>query len=287
MKPEPGDNRIKVTRADVAAAARSVGIVPGDTVMFHSSLSSMGWVVGGPNAVIDGFLDAVGPGGTVAVPTLWLSRSEPERISEWDVNTSPSKVGLITEVFRKRPDSVRSNNPSHSVSAIGARAVELTRDHGIGPRICCFGDEAFARVSPWQKFYDWNAAYCFIGVDLTVNTMRHFMECLIVERLLAEAPPHKRDELADQVQRRTKDGVWPHHNSQLMEARLDKLGLMRYSKIGSATLRCVRAKPMVDTCIGILMAEPEEWFDAEFLQWMRQARPQPRREPPTKEQEDA
>ena len=271
MKPEPGDRRVKVTREHVAAAARGVGIVPGDTVMFHSSLSSMGWVVGGPDSVIEGFLDAVGARGTVAVPTLWLSRSDPEVIKEWDVNTSVSTVGLITEVFRKRPDSVRSDNPSHSVSAIGARALELTRDHGGGPRICCFGDQAFAKVSPWQKFYDWNAAYCFVGVDLTVNTMRHFMECLTVERVLAAAPADRRGALSGRLQRRTRDGVWPHHNSQLMEARLDELGLMRYGRIGSATLRCVRAKPMVDTCIAILMSEPERWFDGQFLQWLREA----------------
>jgi len=55
MQPEPGDKSLLVERSDVTAAAQSVGIVPGDTVMFHSSLSSMGTVVGGPNTVIDGF----------------------------------------------------------------------------------------------------------------------------------------------------------------------------------------------------------------------------------------
>ena len=58
MEPEPGDPSITVTRGDVTAGARAVGIVPGDTVMFHSSLSSMGAVEGGADAVIDGLLDA-------------------------------------------------------------------------------------------------------------------------------------------------------------------------------------------------------------------------------------
>ena len=70
MDPERGDRSVQVTREDVTCAAREVGVVPGDTLLFHSSLSSMGTVVGGPDAVIDGFLDAVGPEGTVAVPTL-------------------------------------------------------------------------------------------------------------------------------------------------------------------------------------------------------------------------
>ena len=70
MKPEIGDKGVHVTRGDVDAAARAMGIVAGDTVILHSSLSSMGTVGGGADAVIDGFLDAVGPAGTVAVPTL-------------------------------------------------------------------------------------------------------------------------------------------------------------------------------------------------------------------------
>ena len=134
MKPEPGDKSIQVTRADVTAGLRSVGIVPGDTVMFHSSLSSMGTVVGGPDTVIDGFLDAVGPTGTVAVPTLCNWKPEEQRLvfPRWDPRTTPSYVGIISETFRKRPEAVRSDHATHSVAAIGARAAELTADHGAG-----------------------------------------------------------------------------------------------------------------------------------------------------------
>jgi len=274
MKPEPGDRRIRVTRGDVAAAVRSVGVAGGDTVMFHSSLSSMGTVTGGPNTVIDGFLDAVGPTGTVAVPTLWLSRSQPWRLREWDVENSPSRVGLLTEVFRQRPDSVRSDNPTHSVSAIGARAVELTQHHGrSGLRLCIFGDRAFAAESPWQRFYDWNAAYCFIGVDFTVNTMGHFIQCLVVERALAEAPASKRDALGSRVSRWDRDGVWPTYNFQAMGERLSQVGLVRYGKIGSATLRCIRARDMVEGTLAVLEAERGEWYDEEFLAWLEETRP--------------
>jgi len=67
MQAETGDKCVLVTREDVARAARDVGVVEGDTLMFHSSMKSMGTVVGEPDTVIDGFLDAVGPTGTVAV----------------------------------------------------------------------------------------------------------------------------------------------------------------------------------------------------------------------------
>jgi aminoglycoside 3-N-acetyltransferase len=274
MRPETGDRSVQVHREDVAAAARSVGIVPGDTVMFHSSLSSMGAVVDGPDTVIDGFLDAVGAEGTVAVPTLWYHDADPPmNLEEFDIDNSPSYPGAITEHFRRRPDSVRSNNPTHSISAIGARAPELTRDHGkSGLRLCVFGDTAFAHASPWQRLYEWDAAYCFIGVDFTVNTMGHFVQCVLVERVLEQCEPGRRDSLAARVSRWQQPGVWPTHSFQAMGERLAEMGLVRFGRIGSATLRCIRARAMVDNALAILEAEPEAWFDDEFRAWLAEAR---------------
>lgn len=270
---EPGDRAIKVCRGDVAAACAEVGIVQGDVVMFHSSLSSMGSVVGGPNTVIDGFLDAVGPTGTLCAPTLWWHHTDPPlRIEDWDIDTSPSYPGLITETLRQRPDSVRSNNPTHSVSAIGARAVELTEGHGTGGlRPCVFGDAAFAHVSPWQRLLDWNAAYCFIGVDFTVNTMGHFCETEFAERVLNRCPAGRRPALEARLHRWEKPGVWPWHSFQAMGERLAAMGFVRFSRIGSATLRCIRTQDMVPNILAVLEAEPEQWFNQEFLAWLKDA----------------
>ena len=193
-------------------------------------------------------------------------------LDDWDVDNSPSNVGLITEVFRKRPGSIRSDNPTHSVSAIGAHAGELTHDHGkSGLRMCVFGDTAFAKESPWERLYQWNAAYCFVGVDFTVNTMGHCIECLVVERALSDVPADERAMLAERVRRWGKPGVWPWHNFKAMGDRLADKGLVRFGKIGSATLCCIRTRAMVDNALAILDAEPERWFSSEFLGWLYEA----------------
>lgn len=287
MDPEHGDKTIKVTADIVAEGARSVGIGPGDVMMFHSSLSSMGDVVGGPNTVIEGFLQAVGPEGTVACPTLWWNGTQD--LSEWDCDTSPSYPGIITETLRQRPDSIRSNNPTHSVSAIGKRAAELTADHGAwGERPCVFGDKAFSASSPWQKLYDWNAAYCFLGVDFTVNTMAHFCEVRFQEWALAQAPPERREALEARLWRfdtftkwwrRAAEGdpeapqlVWARFPFKDMGEYLAELGLVNFGKIGSATLRCIRAQVMVDTILQTLKDDPEKWFNHPgFLDWLHEA----------------
>jgi aminoglycoside N3'-acetyltransferase len=158
---QAGDPAVRVTREDVAAALRAIGVLPGDTVMFHSSLSSIGTVVGGPDAVIDGFLDAVGPTGTVVVPTLskWEPEQRPHVWELWDIKTTPTYCGIIPETFRKRPEAVRSNHYTHSVAAIGPRAREITAHHGEwGLRQSPWGPGAFAEASPWQRFMDWNVS---------------------------------------------------------------------------------------------------------------------------------
>ncbi len=276
----------EVTVADIAVGVRALGVEPGDIVMFHSSLKSMGHVVGGPNAVIDGFLEAVGPEGTVCVPTLWWNGKQD--LADWDCATSPSYPGLITETFRQRADSLRSNNPTHSVSAIGRCAAELTADHGQwGLRPCLFGDAAFAEASPWERLYQWDAHYCFLGVDFTYNTMGHHAQCLLVEWALAQAPADRRAALEGRISRwgtiveyyqeqragsgRKVEFVWPMFSFKAMGERLADLGLVRFSTIGSATLRGIRARVMVDTMLTLLKAEPQQWFTEPFLGWWREA----------------
>lgn len=278
MIPEVGDKNVVVTRADVTAALGRVGVEPGDTVLFHSSLSSMGRVEGGADAVIDGFLDAVGPTGTVAVPTLcnWRPGEEGQVFPRWDPARTPSYVGRITEVFRTRPGAVRSDHATHSVAALGARAAELTAGHGAaGPRPGPFGQWAFAHESPWERLYQWNAAYAFIGVTFRVCTMVHYVESRVVERVLDQVDPVDRPRLAQEVADWLRPGVWPSipiDSREWFEALLAARGEVRYDRIGSATLRCARTRTLVDRWLELIEAEPERWLSEPFLAWLKRAR---------------
>lgn len=67
--PAPPPTGPLVTRGTIAAGLRELGVRSDDTLLVHSSLSSLGWVCGGPVAVVQGLLDALGPDGTLVVPT--------------------------------------------------------------------------------------------------------------------------------------------------------------------------------------------------------------------------
>ena len=121
----------EVDMADIRDVLCEMGLSEGDTVLTHSSLKSFGYVNGGADAVIDAVLETVGDKGCMAVPTLTLGAGESPVI--FDVCNSPSTSGLITEVFRNRPNAFRSHHPTSSATAIGFAALELTKWHGIRP----------------------------------------------------------------------------------------------------------------------------------------------------------
>jgi len=58
---------------------RALGLVAGDTVLVHSSLSAIGYVAGGAQAVVLALLEVIGTEGTLVVPTHSGDLSDPSR----------------------------------------------------------------------------------------------------------------------------------------------------------------------------------------------------------------
>ena len=175
----------EVFQKDVCAAFKNIGAVEGDTVIFHSSLKSMGHVDGGPLTVINGVLDAAGTGGTVAAPTLWWDGKKEKTPDKFDIKNSPAYNGAIADAMRADSRSLRSNHYSHSISAIGAGATELVSEHGTGRLYPDpWNETAFSEKSPWTKLYERDALYCFIGCTMNVYTMKHWIEGHFITELL-------------------------------------------------------------------------------------------------------
>jgi aminoglycoside N3'-acetyltransferase len=274
MIPETGNPDLLVTQQDVCDGFRRVGAAPGDVLLYHGSMKSMGRLADGPATFIEGALAAIAPTGTLAAPTLWFHDANPPLDpKDFVLATSPSYVGALTEALRTDPRSIRSNHFSHSVSAIGSRAAELTAEHGaFGRRHSPWSDRAFAEASPWARLRQWNALYCFVGVTMRVCTMKHYIEALLVESALHPVPQAAQQPLRARL--RAIDGlgtIWPFYNSETMEERLADMGLMAYDHIGSATLRAIRARPLVEETLAILRTERERWFGDEFLRWLEDA----------------
>jgi aminoglycoside 3-N-acetyltransferase len=229
----------------------------------------MGYVQGGADAVLDAFLAVLDPTvGTLVLPTLCQKEKE-RRFDTWDIRRSPSDVGRITEVGRLRPDAIRSDHPTHSVAAIGARALPITQGHASAyGRPSPWGPAAFGVGSPWEKLYELDAHYLFLGTTTSVNTIGHFAQAEFVRRLLDGAGP-ARIELETEVRGWCRPGVWPDFSFAMVEDWLRDRGAMRYAPIGNAVLRATRARVNVDTILEKLATEGHCFLPDSFVAWQK------------------
>lgn len=75
------------TRQSLAADLRRLGVASGMVLLVHSSLSSLGWVCGGPVAIIQALMDVLTPQGTLVMPAHTGDYSEP---ANWNHPPVPS-----------------------------------------------------------------------------------------------------------------------------------------------------------------------------------------------------
>jgi aminoglycoside 3-N-acetyltransferase len=162
-----------VTKQDILNDLRKLGLKEGDIVLVHSSLSAIGYVEGGADTVIDALLKAVGPSGTILMPTYPLpgtmldyAKTDPL----FDPKNTPSSMGEITEVFRCRKESLRSLFPTHSVAAIGPHAEYLLKDHEKDQVQC-------GKNSPFCKLIGLDGYIMLLGCWINSLTSLRVLDC--------------------------------------------------------------------------------------------------------------
>ena len=118
------------SQAMLAEDLRQLGVREGDCVMLHSSLSRLGQVDGGAEAVVEAVLEATGETGTLLTPAF-TEQAWAEHLAMPDCRDDcpqdfcpsqwPSFDGAIPNAALQRPGRVRGCHPSHSWVANGAR----------------------------------------------------------------------------------------------------------------------------------------------------------------------
>lgn len=232
-----------VNKEDIMYSLKLMDVSEGDVLLVHSSLTSMGYVEGGADTVIDALLEAVGPEGTISMSTLtgWGS--------PFDADTSPSAVGDISEQFRKRAGAYRSLHPVHSVTAIGKYAEFLTRDHETCETGCGTG-------TPYEKLRMLKGKVLLLGVDMDRNTIMHTLEeeidAIYLRTLDIPAPTY----LKDQDVFTLKKFPPGHRDFLAITPYLRRGGAMVEGVIGQAVVKVVDIPKLFDIALTILKENP-------------------------------
>ena len=173
-------SRPLITLAELRAGLESLGIAAGDTVMLHSSLKSIGFVDGGPRTMLQALIEAVGPSGTLVVPTYWLPGGTILATCKlddyvFDPRRHGSHLGRLPSEFLAFDGIARSIHPTHSVSAIGRHARDVTERHHLAPSI-------FGEGSPWDRVHALNGKVIGLGISMGPVTFYHLLEDRMLER---------------------------------------------------------------------------------------------------------
>lgn len=174
------------TRASLANDMSTLGLEEGMLVLVHSSMNSLGWINGGPVAVIQALQDVITARGTLVMPAHSADLSDPAKwenppipedwwetiratMPAYDPERTPTRgVGTIPELFRTWPDVLRSDHPAHSFAAWGRLAEEITSGHPLA-----FG---FGPGSPLDKIFTREGYVLLLGVGYDSNTSFHLAE---------------------------------------------------------------------------------------------------------------
>lgn len=168
--------RLQVVRRELGAirsnqiAATLAQLQPSDrAVLVHSSLSACGYISGGAPAVLAALHRWAGDR-TLALPThTYCYPRENGETPVFDVHTTRSVVGAITNCFLSNPDVLRSVHPSHSLAVRGPGGSALIHGHDRCETPCGPG-------TPYERLVEQDASVLMFGCGMEAYTLFHTAE---------------------------------------------------------------------------------------------------------------
>lgn len=249
-----------VTVPSLVSDLHNLGVSVGQGLIVHSSLSSLGWVCGGPVPVVQALEQCLGPEGTLIMPTHSSDLSNPANWQNppvpklwWDVirktmpafdpDLTPSLcMGAIPECFRKQGGVLRSQHPQVSFAAWGKHAKLVTENHSLNHSL---GDQ-----SPLGRAIELDSKVLLLGVDHDRNTSLHLAE------YKAEWPSKAYLDMAAPIMNKGKR-VWTEYKDLDVDSddflelgkAFDKTGATIIGKVGEATCKLFSQRELLKFAI--------------------------------------
>lgn len=175
-----------VLPSDLVADLQRLGVRSGGVLLAHVSLASLGWVVGGEQAVVTALEDVLGPTGTLVMPSQSWQLCDPAYLRDprvppasWDRVraalpvydagwTATRSMGAVVEALRTQPGTLRSAHPHRSFVARGPQAAAILARHDL--------DDPVGAGSPLAAVERLGGQVLLLGVGHDKNTSLHLAE---------------------------------------------------------------------------------------------------------------
>lgn len=158
----------------------SMGLKGDETILIHSSMKAIGAVDGGADTVLDAWMEYFKDGLFLLPTHTWKTVNADNPV--YNPYTTPSCVGLLTNMFMKRDGVIRSLHPTHSMSGYGKNAAEYLAGEEYNNTPCTPG-------GCYDRLKEVGGKVLLVGVGHERNTYIHSVEeVLNVPNRLSDMP---------------------------------------------------------------------------------------------------
>ncbi len=233
----------ELSRDEVMRQLRALGVEEGSILLVHTSFRAVRPVEGGPLGLITALCAALGPDGTLIMPSSTGDDDEP-----FDPATTPASpdLGVVADTFWRLAGVMRSSHP-FAFAAAGPRAAQITSDPlPLPPHI---------PDSPVGRVHELDGQVLLLGVGHDANTTLHLAE------LLAGVPyrvPKYCTVLQEGRPVRIDYGENDHccERFAFVDGWLRGRGLQSEGRVGQAQARLARARDIVGVALEHLAHDP-------------------------------
>ncbi len=226
--------KVRCKMIQVSAFIESIcrrGIQPGATIALEVSEAINETQLDYPEFVhaCQGF---IGSAGVLIVPTCTPTEGYPK--PTFDPLLSPSEMGEFSEFFRQIPGTLRSHNPTHSVAALGNKALEIISGHRSAfGRPTPWGDGALGIGSPWDWLYNNNAWWVLLDKDLDASPFITYVQALYAQRHNGV----------------TRETPFPEFNSLDLAKALIESGIVQHQQVNGRSVLTFETRTAVDVAL--------------------------------------
>ncbi len=231
-----------MTERQVEQQLRALGVREGGVLLVHTSFRAVRPVEGGPLGLVRALRAALGPAGTLVMPTMT------DGTTAFDPRSTPTHgMGITAELFWRQPGVLRSTHPGGSFAAEGPLAARICAPQPLSP--------PHGPDSPVGHVHDLAGQVLLLGVGHGESTTLHLAEALAA---VPYSISHPCVVEVDGVTRTALVAETDHccRGFRIADEWLRARDLQREGQVGNAHARLCDARALVAVAVERLAADP-------------------------------